>query len=253
MRVLDLTRILAGPVCGRTLAAYGADVLLVNSPQLPNIENIAETSRGKLSCHVDLHERAGRAALRTLVQGAHAFVQGYRPGGLDALGFGAEQLAALRPGIVCVSLSAYGHVGPWRLRRGFDSLVQTATGFNDAEMRAAGADKPKALPVQILDYATGFLVAFAVQAALLRQSREGGSWHLRLALARTGLWLRSFRRVADGFAAPMPSLDAHMQSSPSGWGELRALRHAAQFELTPARWQRPAMPPGSHPPVWPVP
>ena len=120
MRVLDLTRILAGPVCGRTLAAYGADVMLVNSPHLPNIESIIETSRGKLSCHLDLATAAGRDGLRSLLTDAHVLVQGYRPGALEALGFGPQDAARVRPGVVYVSLSAYGHAGPWAARRGFD-------------------------------------------------------------------------------------------------------------------------------------
>ena len=150
VRVLDLTRILAGPVCGRMLAGYGADVLLVNSPNLPNLESIADTSRGKRSAHVDLRTDAGRQDLRWLLAGSNVFVQGYRPGGLAALGFSPDAVAGLRPGIVCVSLSAYGGVGPWAKRRGFDSLVQTATGFNHAEAEAAGSSTPKALPMQIL-------------------------------------------------------------------------------------------------------
>ena len=159
LRVLDLTRILAGPVAGRTLAAYGADVMLLNSPSMPNIASIAETSRGKLSAHVDLRTEAGRAALRGRVRGgADGFLQGDRPGGLDALGFGADELARMAPGIVCVSLSAYGHRGPWARRRGFDSLVQSATGLNVAEAEAFGSVEPRALPLQALDYGAGFLL-----------------------------------------------------------------------------------------------
>ena len=251
MRVLDLTRILAGPVCGRTLAAYGADVMLVNSPNLPNIESVIETSRGKLSTHIDLASEAGRASLRLLLSEAHVMVQGYRPGGLAARGFGPDDAARIRPGIVYISLSAYGHTGPWAERRGFDSLVQTATGFNNAEMLAAGENKPKPMPVQILDYASGFLMAFAAQAALLRQAHEGGSWHVRVSLARTGLWLRSLGRVADGFSVAMPAPDEYLETSASGWGELRALRHAAALSDTPAGWARPAVPPGTHAPQWP--
>ncbi|MBK8765256.1 MAG: CoA transferase [Burkholderiaceae bacterium] len=251
LRVLDLTRILAGPVCGRTLAAYGADVMLVNSPALPNIEAVADTSRGKLSTHIDLDRPQGRDALTALLRDAHVMVQGYRPDGLAARGFGPGQAAAVRPGIVYVSLSAYGHQGPWRGRRGFDSLVQTATGFNWAEGEAAGAPQPQALPVQILDYASGFLMAFGAQAALLRQAREGGSWHVRVALARTGLWLRSLGRVPDGLAVARPDAKAFLQISDSGFGRLAALPHAAQFSMTPAGWSRPSMPPGTHPPHWP--
>ncbi len=136
VRVLDLTRILAGPVCGRTLAAYGADVMLINAPHLPNIESIADTSRGKLSAHIDLQTAEGRATLEQLVSGSHVFVQGYRPGALQAHGFGPEALSQRRPGVVYVSLSAYGQEGPWAARRGFDSLVQSAMGFNLAEAEA---------------------------------------------------------------------------------------------------------------------
>jgi len=250
LRVIELTRILAGPTCGRTLAAYGADVMLVNAPHLPNIEHIIETSRGKRSCHLDLRTDEGRAGLRGLLQEADAFIQGYRPGGLAALGFSPEAAAEIRPGLVYVSLSAYGHLGPWADRRGFDSLVQTATGFNDAEMLAAGEAKPRPMPVQILDYASGFLMAFAMQAARLRQAKEGGSWHVRIGLAQTAQWLRSLGRVPEGLKAPKPDPSPRLETSPSGWGELRALRHAAILTRTPVGWRRPAMPPGTHVPSW---
>lgn len=252
IRVLDLTRILAGPVCGRTLAAYGADVMLVNSPALPNIESVIETSRGKLSCHVDLRQADGQAALRELLVEAMVFVQGYRPGGLTSMGFGPADAARIRPGIVYVSLSAYGHVGPWADRRGFDSLVQTATGFNDAEQIAAHEDQPKAMPVQIIDYASGFLMAFAAQAALWRQAHEGGSWHVRISLAQTARWLRSLGRVENGLAARQPPLDGLLQTTASGWGQLAAVCHGGQLTRTPVGWDRPSVPPGTHPPRWPT-
>ena len=252
LRVLDLTRILAGPVGGRTLAAYGADVMLVNAPQLPNIEAIIDTSRGKLSALADLRSDTGRAGLLAVLKDAHVFVQGYRPGALAALGFGPHALAQARPGIVVVSLSAYGETGPWAERRGFDSLVQTATGFNHAEAQAAGSLQPKALPMQLLDMATGFLIAFGAQAALLRQQREGGSWQVRVSLARTALWVRGLGRVGNGFDAPKPAFDGLMETHASGYGELSAVRHAAVFLHTPARWTRPSMPPGSHPLAWPA-
>ena len=252
IKVLDLTRILAGPTAGRALAAYGAEVMLVNAPHLPNIDSIMDTSRGKLSCHADLRTFEGCDSLQGLLRQAQVFVQGYRPGGLATVGFGADQVAALRPGIVCVSLSAYGHTGPWAGRRGFDSLVQTATGFNDAERHAAGATSPQAMPAQILDYSAGFLIAFAAQAALLRQATEGGSWHLRISLARTAQWLREMGRVPAGLAMPKPALDDCMQDYASGWGALRAMRHAARLSHTPPGWDRPSVPPGTHAARWPV-
>lgn len=250
LRVLDLTRILAGPVACRTLAAYGADVLLVNSPSLPNIDAIAETSRGKRSAHVDLRTESGLATMQTLLRDAHVFVQGYRPGALAPLGFGAEELARRRPGIVVASLSAYGSSGPWAGRRGFDSLVQTATGFNDDEARAAGAGKPQPMPLQILDYAAGYLLAFGVQSALRRQALEGGSWHVQVSLAGVGHWLRGLGRVEHAFTTRRPAIEPFLDSEPSGFGRLVGVRHCAEFERTPAQWRLPSMPPGSHRPEW---
>ena len=252
VRVLDLTRILAGPVAGRTLAAYGADVMLVNGPHLPNIESIADTSRGKLSAHVDLRSDAGRDTLRTLVQGADVFLQGYRPGALAARGFDAASLTRRKPGLVCVSLSAYGEQGPWAGRRGFDSLVQTATGFNHAEGLAFAAPEPKALPLQVLDYSAGFLLAFGAAAGLWKRATEGGSWQVRVTLARTGLWLRRLGRCSDFAEVSKPDVGERIETSASGFGELGAVRHAARFSHTPPAWTRPSMPPGSHPPAWPA-
>ena len=251
IRVLDLTRIVAGPVAGRTLAAFGADVMLVNSPHLPNIGVIAESSRGKLSCHLDLHAPEHRRAMDVLVSNADVFVQGYRPGGLEALGYGAQALAERRPGIVVVSLSAYGEQGPWSQRRGFDSLVQAATGFNLAEAEAVGAAKPQALPMQILDHASGYLMAFATAAAKARQLQEGGSWHVRVSLAQTGHWLRSLGRVATGFAVSESDRQPYLDTYASGFGSLVAVRPTPQLSRTPARWSRPSVPPGTHAPVWP--
>lgn len=250
LRVLELTRILAGPVAGRILAAYGADVLLVNSPRLPNIDAIADTSRGKLSTHIDLDQPAGHAALTELVRGAHVFIQGYRPGALAARGFAPQDLAMLSPGIVAVELSAYGTQGPWADRRGFDSLVQTATGFNLAEAEAFGSQTPKALPLQILDYTAGHLLAFGAQAALLRQAQEGGSWRVQVSLAGVGHWLRGLGRV-EGLSAERPSIEPYLETVDSGFGRMEVLRHAAQFSATPACWRRPSVRPGTHPPIWP--
>jgi crotonobetainyl-CoA:carnitine CoA-transferase CaiB-like acyl-CoA transferase len=258
LRVLDLTRILAGPVGGRALAAYGADVLLINSPHLPNIDAIADTSRGKRSAHVDLRDAQGRATLKGLVGQAHVFMQGYRPGGLVALGFGPQAVAALRPGVVCVSLTAYGTQGPWAEWRGFDSLVQTAMGFNQAEGQAFGDAQPRPLPMQILDHATGYLMAMGAAAALHRQQREGGSWHVQVSLAQTAQWLRKLPRVANDLEAPKPdesALAPYLETTASGFGQagggqLTALRHSAQLARTPAVWPLPSMPPGSHAAIW---
>src|SRR3982074_3225851 len=199
IRVLDLSRVIAGPVAGRTLAAHGADVLLISGPDLPAIPWLTiDTGRGKLTSFVELKSEQGRDGLRDLLADADIFSQGYRPQALAALGFSPQDAARISPGIVYVSLSAYGHAGPWAGRRGFDSLVQTTTGFNHAEGQAAGVDGPKELPAQMLDHATGYLMAFGAMKAKARQSREGGSWHVQVSLAQTGRWLWNLGRVADG-------------------------------------------------------
>jgi crotonobetainyl-CoA:carnitine CoA-transferase CaiB-like acyl-CoA transferase len=246
IRVLDFTRILAGPVGGRALAAFGADVMLVNSPNLPNIPAIADTSRGKRSAHLDLLTDAGRDTLWRLIDEAHVFSQGYRPGGLAELGFGPQAVAARRPGIVYTSLTAYGTQGPWATRRGFDSLVQTATGFNDAE----GNGKPRPLPMQMLDMASGFLMAFGAAAALCKQQREGGSWLVEVSLAQTGHWLRGLGRVDGGLETAKPDLAPYLKREASGFGELDAVMPAARFERTPAGYARPSVPPGTSEAKW---
>jgi crotonobetainyl-CoA:carnitine CoA-transferase CaiB-like acyl-CoA transferase len=255
VRVLDLTRIIAGPVCGRTLAAHGADVLNISGPHLPAVEPLViDTGRGKLAAHIDLRTDEGRQALRDLLRDADVFVQGYRPGAIAGHGFDPQSLAALRPGIVCVSLSAYGEAGPWSGRRGFDSLVQTASGINHAEAEAAGIDEPKPLPCQALDHASGYLLALGAMIALLRRAREGGSWHVRVSLAQTGRWIAGLGRL-DGLGCPDPKFDDVrdlLEDSDSGFGRLTAVRHAGQLSQTPPRWERPAVPLGTHAPAWPV-
>jgi crotonobetainyl-CoA:carnitine CoA-transferase CaiB-like acyl-CoA transferase len=257
LRVLDLSRVIAGPVAGRTLAAHGADVLLISGSELPAIPWLTiDTGRGKLTSFVELRSEQGRERLRNLLAEADIFSQGYRPRALAALGFSPQEAARISPGIVYASLSAYGHAGPWAERRGFDSLVQTATGFNHAEGEAAGVEGPKELPAQMLDHASGYLMAFGAMMARARQSREGGSWHVRVSLAQTGRWLWNLGRVADGLATPDlrgEAVQGFIDEIPSGFGPLRAVRHSAVLSKTPAFWARPAMPLGSHAPHWPVP
>jgi crotonobetainyl-CoA:carnitine CoA-transferase CaiB-like acyl-CoA transferase len=256
LRVLDVTRVIAGPVCGRTLAAHGADVLLVTAPHLPAIQSLViDTGRGKISSFLDLRDPAQHETLGGLLREADVFVQGYRPGGLEALGFGPQAVARLRPGIVYVSLSAYGHLGPWAGRHGFDSLVQTATGLNAAEAEAAGSDKPLPLPCQALDHASGYLLAFGAMAGLQRRATQGGSWLVRVSLARTGRWLWSLPRVPDGLACPDPTFEDvrdRLEEVESGFGPLTVVRHAAELSATPLHSARPSVPLGTHPARWPA-
>src|SRR3954453_14892169 len=255
VRVLDLSRVIAGPVAGRALAAHGADVLLISGPGLPAIPWLTiDTGRGKLTSFVELRSEQGQGVFRELLAQADIISQGYRPGALANLGFSPEDAARISPGIVYVSLSAYGHGGPWAGRRGFDSLVQTATGFSPPKAKAAGVEGPKEWPAQMLDHATGYLMAFGAMSAKARQSREGGSWHVRISLAQTGRWLWNLGRVGYGFRTEDLKADAvapFLEETASGFGPLRPVPHAASLSKTPAFWARPAMPLGSHPPQWP--
>jgi crotonobetainyl-CoA:carnitine CoA-transferase CaiB-like acyl-CoA transferase len=256
LRVLDLSRVIAGPVAGRTLAVHGADVMLISGPNLPAIPWLTiDTGCGKLTSFVELRSEQGRTKLRELLASADIFSQGYRPSAIAAHGFAPEDAARINPGIVYVSLSAYGHAGPWAERRGFDSLVQTSTGFNHAEGVAAGVEGPKELPAQMLDHATGYMMAFGAMMAKARQSREGGSWLVRVSLAQTGRWLWNLGRVADGFKTEDfkgETVKPFIEGIDSGFGPLRSVTHSALLSKTPAFWARPAMPLGSHRPEWPA-
>jgi crotonobetainyl-CoA:carnitine CoA-transferase CaiB-like acyl-CoA transferase len=205
LRVLDLTRVIAGPVAARLLGAYGAEILRIDAP--PGEDSrilVADTTVGKCSTLLDLRSPAGRASFEMLVASSDVVLCSYRPGALAALGYGPAQLAARRPGLVVGCLSAYGEAGPWGERRGFDSLVQMATGIADEGRRAAAADKPVTLPVQLLDHATGYLLAAGVARALTRRQREGGSWLVRAALARTAQWILDLPRAGALDTSPLP-------------------------------------------------
>ncbi|MCX4153456.1 MULTISPECIES: CoA transferase [Paraburkholderia] len=254
VRVLDLSRIIAGPVAGRALAQHGAEVLMVNGPHLPNIAPLViDNGRGKRSAVIDLRDATGRETLNGLVSDADVFLQAYRPGALTARGFGPEELARVRPGIVYVSVCAYGHKGPWAARRGFDSLVQSASGIAFTEREAAGWDEPKHLPCQALDHATGYLAAFGAMAALARRATEGGSWHVRVSLAQTGRWLQSFGLLPDGWKAPDVSIDDVrdcLGTVQSAFGRVLGVLPAERLEETPARFDLPPARIGAHEAKW---
>ncbi|KAI0683087.1 CoA-transferase family III [Earliella scabrosa] len=280
IRVLDLTRVLAGPVCGRTLAAHGADVLWVTSPQLPALPNLdVDTSRGKRTTQLDLTSLADHQKLADLVKEADVFLQAYRPGGLADKGFSVDEVTKMRPGIVYASLTAYGWDGPWKDRRGFDSLVQTATGFNHAEAQAFAAFNgtsqetgllPKPLPMQALDHAAGYVLAFGIQAALCKTITEGGSWEVRVSLAAVGQWIRSLGRVdpmvAFGEGRPLPRrsmADPEVELFTTQISEtetrhnqgterrsIRAVKHSAVLSVTPVRAGEAPLCLDAHGPEW---
>lgn len=260
IRVLDLTRVLAGPTGARTLAEHGAEVLKVTGAHLPNLGyQEFDTGHGKLSTQLDLRQPGDVETLRGLVRGADVFSQGYRPGSLGGRGLAPEELAAIRPGLVYVSLSAFGHTGPWADRRGFDTVVQTVSGMTTRQTEAVPGDKPGPdfYPVSAIDYCTGYLMAFGAMVALARRAQQGGSWLVRISLAQVGKWIvdlgevpaSSLPGVADEFIAA--ELEAWSMVSETPSGRLRHLRPVVQLSETPPYWARPSVPLGYHPPVWP--
>ncbi|MGB7195467.1 MAG: CoA transferase [Collimonas pratensis] len=243
VRVLDLSRVIAAPVAGRTLAQHGAEVLAIGAAHLPNIPTLViDNGRGKRAAQLDLRSEAGRQRLRQLIRGADVFLHAYRPGALAALGFSSDALQALRPGLVEVRLSAYSHAGPWAERRGFDSLVQSATGIAWEEGKAAGSVQPGKLPCQALDHATGYLAAFCAMTALRRRATEGGGWRVQVSLAQTGRWLQSMPRLADGLQhadLSQAEVDKWRQTMRSSYGEISAIAPAEQMSKTPPHFDLP--------------
>jgi len=260
VRVLDLTRVLAGPTCARTLAEHGADVLKITGAHLPNIGyQEYDTGHGKLSANLDLREQEDLDTLRGLVREADVFSQGYRPGTLGLRGLSPQELAELRPGLVYVSLSAFGHVGPWASRRGFDTVVQTVSGITSrqAELFPGAEPGPQFYPVSAIDYLTGYLMAFGALVALGRRTREGGSWLVRISLAQTGHWLVGRGQVQEDELKDVPKeftqaeLEHWSMSSDTPVGRLGHLGPVVRLSETPPRWSRPSVPLGYNDPVWP--
>ena len=261
IRVLDLTRVIAGPTCARTLAEHGADVLKITGAHLPSLgRQEYDTGHGKLSAHLDLREAKDTEILRGLVRGADVFSQGYRPGTLGSRGFSPEALAQMRPGIVAVSLCAFSHAGPWASRRGFDTVIQTVSGITNrqGELFPGAEPGPQFYPVSAIDFLTGYLMAFGTMAALARRTREGGSWLVRISLAQVGRWLIQRGQVPEGELKDVPKeftaaeLERWSMTSNTPDGRLQHLGPVIRLSETPPRWARPTVPLGYHQPVWPT-
>jgi hypothetical protein len=262
IRVLDLTRVLAGPTSGKILASYGADVMSVRSPMLPTVDLFdLDTGIGKRSAYLDLGKPADAETLRTLARTAHVFVDSYRPGALAKLGFSPAALAHANPGIIHLAASCYGHQGPWANRRGWEQLAQSATGIaveQGAFMAArAGTRKdtvPRLIPAAACDYITGYLGAAGVIAALLRRIREGGSWQVEVSLCATAMWLQSLGKIettkVPGEWNPGAGLDGYLQSCETGQGRLDHLGPVVRMSKTQPAWHRPPPEAGADKPVW---
>jgi crotonobetainyl-CoA:carnitine CoA-transferase CaiB-like acyl-CoA transferase len=259
IRVLDLTRVLAGPTCARTLAEHGADVLKITAKHLPNLGYQEwDTGHGKLSAQLDLRAIGDSETLRGLVREVDVFSQGYRPGSLAGRGLSPEELASIRPGLVYISLSAFGHAGPWSSRRGFDTVVQTVSGMTirQAECVPSKIAGPQFYPVSAIDYCTGYLMAAGAMVALSRRAREGGSWLVRISLAQVGKWIvelgevpsEALRNVPTEFTSEELLHWSMVSETPSG--RLRHLKPVVQLSETPPYWARPSVPLGYHRPEW---
>lgn len=261
VRVLDLTRVLAGPTCARTLAEHGADVMKITAGHLPNIGyQEYDTGHGKLNATLDLRDGRQMETLRGLVRQTDVFSQGYRPGTLGGRGLSPEELAELRPGIVYISLSAFSHEGPWASRRGFDTVVQTVSGITQrqGELFPGAIPGPQFYPVSAIDYLTGYLMAFGGIVALNKRIHEGGSWLVRISLAQVGRWLVSQgeipeTQIKDVAAEFTPEeIASWLMVSETPMGNLGHLSPVIGLSESAPRWSRPSVPLGYHDPVWPV-
>jgi CoA transferase family III len=251
IRVLDLTRVLAGPVATRFLAGLGADVLRIDPPTWDEPAVIPDMTLGKRCAHLDLRETHGRARFLDLLGSADVLVHGYRADALDNLGLDSRLRRETRPGLVDISLDAYGWNGPWRNRRGFDSLVQMSAGIAEAGMRTLGRDRPTPLPVQALDHATGYLLAAAAIRGLRERQATGRGFEARTSLARVAELLLS---------APIAAIDGDLKATDEGdWSEeveatdfgmARRLRSPVTIGSTRLQWDRPARKLGSAPAAW---
>ena len=255
IRSLELVRVIAGPVCGRTLAEHGAQVMRIGRPDRPDDDSLLrDTGHGKLAANLDLRDPGAADTLDALIKQADVVTQGHRPGTLAGRGLAPERLAELRPGVVFVSLSAWGHEGPWAHRRGFDSLAQCAMGI---AAEHGGPETPRHLPAQALDYVSGYLAAFGAMEALRRRATIGGSWLVRLSLAQSGHWIDRLGRISDDTTKQLaePGYDDIkdlMEIHDTAWGPMEHLKPVVQMSETPPRWDLPAAPLGTHPPAWPT-
>jgi crotonobetainyl-CoA:carnitine CoA-transferase CaiB-like acyl-CoA transferase len=251
IRVLDLTRVLAGPVATRFLAGLGADVLRIDPPDWDEPGVLPEIMLGKRAARLDLRSAEGRTTLIRLLSGADVLVHGYRPGALARLGLDTAQRQALRPGLVDVSLDAYGWTGPWQDRRGFDSLVQMSSGIADAGMKRLGRDKPHPLPVQALDHACGYVLAAAALTGVARRLSTGHGSIARTSLARTAALLVSGPQGdPDSALAPQTADDLDDGNESTTWGPARRVKPPARIAGAPLRWDRPATALGTAAPAW---
>ena len=250
VRVLDLTRVLAGPVATRFLAGFGAEVLRIDPPGWDEPGVVPDVVLGKRCGRLDLRAPEDLALWETLLAQADVLVHGYRPGALERLGLNAARRQSLCPGLVDVSLDAYGWSGPWQGRRGFDSLVQMSCGIAEAGMRRMGRDRPTPLPVQALDHATGYIMAAAVLRGLTGRLGTGAGCTVRASLASTAALLTRLPAAETDPLAPETPDDLAEATEMTAWGPAQRVRPPCRVEGAPMRWDLPASTLGSAPACW---
>ncbi|MFT8675458.1 MAG: CoA transferase [Acetobacter sp.] len=256
VRVLDLTRILAGPTCGLSLTEFGADDLMVTAPHLPQVpEFVRDTSHGKRSCFLDFTTHNGAARLAELVSEADIVIDGYRPGRLGAHGFGWDDLMRIRPGLIHVSVNCFGSGGPFGDRAGWDQVAQAVTGMCHTQGLATGGGQPQLTPVYMCDYAAGRLGSFGAMLALARRAREGGSYRVQVSLCQSAMFFQRQGVVTAYDTAPGGMSDTEFRQyrideHGTCYGDLRCLGPVLHMSETPCRWPRVTPRLGSDAPVW---
>ena len=251
VKVLDLTRVLAGPVASRFLAGLGADVLRIDSPTWNEPGVVPEMTLGKRCARLDLKSPEGRQVFENLLKDADILFHGYRADALEQLGYTLGERQHIAPGLIDVSLNAYGWSGPWRNRRGFDSLVQMSSGIAEAGMAWKQTDKPLPLPVQALDHATGYLMAASAIRALAERLDSGRGGSARLSLARTAKLLVEAGQVSQQAALREEDInDQGLVVEQTAWGQAHRLLAPLSISGTPLQWDLPAGELGSHRPQW---
>lgn len=254
IRVLDLGHVIAGPVVARSLAEHGAEVLRISPPMNQDpFRQTVDTNIGKRSAFLDFDAPKDRLKARELINGADVLVQSWRPGSLNKRGLGAEDAAAIRPGLIYVTVTAFGDEGPWGSYGGFEQLGQIVSGI---AVREGGSGRPRVVPTYLLnDYLTGYLGAAGVMMALMRRAQEGGSYHVKVSLAKTSMWVQDLG-IENGFDPDQPrrhfaeTLNPVLETRPSAYGLLEQLPPVAQFSRTGPYWALPPAPNGAHPPAW---
>ncbi len=256
IKVLDLTRILAGPTAGIGFTEHGADVLMVTAPHLPQVPAfVRDTSHGKRSCFLDMDDQTQASQLKHLVKDADIFIDGYRPGRLDAHGFGRDTLMKLRPGLIHISVNCFGSGGPFASRAGWDQVAQAVTGICHTEGQLNGKGVPKLMPVFTCDFLTGFLATFGGMVALARRATEGGSYRVQVSLCQSAMLLQRQGLLSDFCQAPGRLSVAEFEQwavcdENTHYGDLKTLGPVLQMSETPCQWSGPPPALGSDRPAW---